>query len=543
MVRPRPYQSPDPWGGFNVAWNKGRATRQEEQTSAYLRSLEEEAEAPATAAQDISHEVTPMQAPGSSPPPLPDSPESAAAPEPAPTALAPASPPAAPIPNEVGSPGARTTCGDENVPSGHGSSRLGATITHSTRTFNPGSPSFLQNVRWALDISKHLDEAGLDDDGGLYTPARNSLSHTASVDKTPEGPCWTPPRNLDSPTPPQVCYKFHNWWSVYWAEPIEEGRQTAVDRVTMWRAFDEIEWKPVPNGYVVPRLENADEHERDGIVAEYQNAAFAVAEYARQLLNSQYAEIILLKEKEKQRRAALAEAAREAAEFAEVARQEKENGHQTLAKAAAGQLPSTEAAEHTVTSKTPTGSVDLPTPTPKVVVRPAFAAPTRSKALKPMNEDYQTPSESDPSGSDYEASRKMLTKKRPLSSSSESSSEEEEEPSTSRRRPTKIPKLQLVPSTPVQPSRSTAPKSGRSTPAQTGRPSVDQMRFVDNIRSTFYNSVREGARLFNAKEETILKQTGLGGMAKPQKMKLFNLFQAVTKKEARENSSPGSCTR
>ena len=88
---------------------------------------------------------------------------------------------------------------------------------------------------------------------------------------------------------------------------------------------------------------------------------------------------------------------------------------------------------------------------------------------------------------------------------------------------------------------STASKLGHSTPVQTGCPSVDQMRFVDNICSTFYNSVREGARLFNVKEKKILKQTGLGGMAKPLKMKLFNLFQVVTKKEMRENLSLGSC--
>ena len=69
------------------------------------------------------------------------------------------------------------------------------------------------------------------------------------------------------------------------------------------------------------------------------------------------------------------------------------------------------------------------------------------------------------------------------------------------------------------------------------------MKFVEKIRSTFYNSVREGARLFNAKEETIIKQTGLGGMTKPQKKKLFNLYQAVIKNEPRDDLTPGMCIR
>jgi len=139
---------------------------------------------------------------------------------------------------------------------------------------------------------------------------------------------------------------------------------------------------------------------------------------------------------------------------------------------------------------------------------------------------------------DFSTSCKALTKKRHLSlSNEESSSEVSGENPSVLRHPTKLPKLQLVPSTPVaQASHSAPAKHGRSTPAQSGRPLVEQMKFVENIHSTFYNSVKEGARLFNTKEETILKQTGLSGMAKPQKKKLFNLYQAVVKHEPMENS-------
>jgi len=326
--------------------------------------------------------------------------------------------------------------------------------------------------------------------------------------------------------------------------------------------FDETEWKPVPVGYVVPRI--SAEHEHDGIVAEYQNVAFAAANQGRHELNKQYAKEELARSKEESRLAALAEAAREEVEFAAAAKEEaakkleltKEAQKEEAAgkKEAAGQKEAVakEAAKKQLElEKTPVQTRNTVVLSNGRSVRTAATAFKLKAPKARQEEDYQSPSESDLSGSDFSTTRKSLTKKRHLSSSSEDSSSEDsgENSPIPRRRPTKLPKLQLVPSTPVTTSRSAVARSshsvpakdGHSTPAQPGRPSTEQMKFVENIRSTFYNSVKEGARLFNAKEETIIKQTGLGGMAKPQKMKLFNLYQAVIKKEPMENSSPGMC--
>jgi len=351
--------------------------------------------------------------------------------------------------------------------------------------FNPGSPSFVENVRLAKVVGKQLEEDVLKSNKESYRPHNDSPSHTASVDDTPEGPCWTPPPpDTSSPSPPQYCYRFHKWWSVYWGEALEEGHQTTVDRVTTWRMFDKTEWKPVPRGYVVPHL--GEEHERDGIIAEYQNAAFAAAEQGQYELNRQSAKEVFVRSREELRQAVLAEAAKEKAKFEEAAREE------AARKEAAREEP----------AETETAAQTTKPSTSGRLIRSATTALTKSKASKVNHlEDYQTPSESDPSGSDFSTSHKALTKKRYLSSSDEGSSSEDGSESPSCCRPAKLPKLQLVPATPVSSSHSAMASSSQpmavrkscSTPAQPGRPSTEQMKFVENIHSTFYNSVKEGA--------------------------------------------------
>jgi len=479
----------------------------------------------------------------------------------------PASEPLAPVPAFLPSAHEEGDEGDDedeirSISRGPSQHRATTTEIFHTR-FDPGSPSFVENIRCAMDLSKSQEISALRRNREPHASHEGSPDHTATADDPPKGPCWTPPPpHSSSPPLPQFCYKFHRYWSVYWGEGLEEGRQTAVDRVTTWRMFDETEWKPVPVGYVVPRI--SAEHEHDGIVAEYQNVAFAAANQGRHELNEQYAKEELARSKEESRLAALAEAAREEVEFAAAAKEEaakkleltKEARKEEAAgkKEAAGQKEAAakEAAKKQLElEKTPVQTRNTVVLSNGRSVRTAATAFKLKAPKARQEEDYQSPSESDLSGSDFSTTRKSLTKKRHLSSSSEDSSSEDsgENSPIPRRRPTKLPKLQLVPSTPVMTSRSAVARSSHSvpakdghlTPAQPGRPSTEQMKFVENIRSTFYNSVKEGARLFNTKEETIIKQTGLGGMAKPQKMKLFNLYQAVIKKEPMENSSPGMC--
>jgi len=313
LVRPRPCPSPDPWGGFNIAWNRARPARQEKRTTDFLQSLKESSTSVAAS-------------PRSSPAPV--SPPSVSAPATLASALSvPSVPAQVALPSANGEGDKDEDEGDDeeedtDQPFSHGSGRRRATITQSIHArFNPGSPSFVKNIRLAMDIGKKLDIDAPDGNKEPCTPRRDSPNHTATVDDTPEGLCWTPPSlHASSPTPPQICFKFHRWWSVYWGDALEEGRQTAVDRVTTWRRFDETEWKSVPSGYVVLRL--GDKHERDGILAKYQNAAFAAAEQRRHELTRDFAKEEFTRSKEESRLAALAESAREKAEFAEAAKEE-----------------------------------------------------------------------------------------------------------------------------------------------------------------------------------------------------------------------------
>src|SRR6188768_4079785 len=124
-------------------------------------------------------------------------------------------------------------------------------IRTATRMKIKSVPDSTQDLRhlWRTFVGKQLEEDVLKSNKESYRPHNDSPSHTASVDDTPEGPCWTPPPpDTSSPSPPQYCYRFHKWWSVYWGEALEEGHQTTVDRVTTWRMFDKTEWKPVPRG-------------------------------------------------------------------------------------------------------------------------------------------------------------------------------------------------------------------------------------------------------------------------------------------------------
>jgi len=375
--------------------------------------------------------------------------------------------------------------------------------------FNPLLPSFNDRIREAREFNEKLkdDNFNIDDTVTSPTPlpsrgppedpppdsppiedAPNPGSEPDDNEPEPEmGSDSSPP---SSPTPDRTFqYKFYDNEGIYWGPSIRTGDQTAVDRLTSYRRFGEGPWKPVPNGFVVPRLDNADEHERDATHIEEQLTA--AAEERR-----------ISRERAKQ--AAIEEGEREKAEFAA-----KEKA---------------ESADRKVASMKP-------------------------KLRKiPHEEDYQTPSESDGSGSDYSATAKANSKKRPPPSSSSDESDIDATSETPKlaSRPKKQVKLQAV--TPALSDgnsgrTSSATPTGRthSTTPKSGRPAAKQLEYCRNLRARIDTEIKKAAQMFNAKEETILRQVGLGGASIVQENNLYNLFKSARKREQKDASRTGMC--
>ena len=512
-MHPRPFKSPDPWGGWNKAHNKASAQRHEKRVAEYLQRLEEEESATATST-------------------VGDSAASSAASDNASLTVS---------ANISGPPtcntGASSPLGSHEDDMEEDARSNGSDLRKSYATTlirigcNPASPSFSDNIREAQVFNENLkdDNFNVDDVIRSSGPLPDGLpEHPApgsppSEDPPNQGsePDGDEPERPDpdsdsslpsSPTPPRSFqYKFHKCGSVYWGESIRTGDQTAVDRFTSYRRFGEGPWKPVPKGFVVPRLDNAEEHERDATRLEYQLVALQAADVADRRLS-----------RERARRAAIEEGEREKAEFA-ADEKSKSMGRKTF--------------------------------------------PTKPKLVKiPREEGYQTPSESDGSGSDYSATEKEKSKKRPPPSSSSSSSEDDAASDTPKLppRPKKQVRLQQVtptlrngddgrrppamlnghpPSTTPTGRRMSATPTGRSqsvTP-KTGRPPSEQLEYARAIRSRFDAEIKKAAQLFQAKEATILKQVGFGGQSTQQEHNLYNLFTSARKRDQIEEPRTGMC--
>jgi len=450
-----------------------------------------------------------------------------------------------------------------------GSDRRRAVATQLIRVgIRPDSPE----IRWAQAKSKQLQDKAFDIDN-FKDATPTSRPCTPPSDDPPEGPNLTPtsrpctppsdgppedpdPSRSPSPFGPshKFYYKFYRNWSRYTGGPPEAGVQTAVDRVTTYRRLDEDEWKQVPKGFVVPRMENADEHEKDALVAEHQEVGIAAAAVGKGVL----ARMELRLNRERVNQAAIAAAAVGKSVLASLNAAKEQRLNRERAKQAAIAEGERERIEFTEAgrpksadkkSKTPprpvrsglageVESADKKPKTPPHPVRSGLVGLVKPRLPKvPHEEGYQTPSESDLLGSDYAETQKVADKKRPMPSSDDDSDSSDGDISDTLqtvRRPTKIARVQPAVTTPARPTISVTPKSGR--------PGAKQIEFVKGIRQRFDADVAKAAKLFKAKEATILKQTGLGGIARPQEASsnLYNLFQSATRDTPRDKSDTGT---
>jgi len=480
IARPCPFKSPDPWGGWNKAYNKASALRHEKRVSNFLQRAEDEVATEASTTNSASENPSAADVEATSACPTPDT-------------------------------GSASLLGsheddvddDANSQMSPGSSdhRNAYASTLIRIGYNPGSPTFNDKIGEAQEFNEKLKDDNFNVDDAIRSPnpsptcgppedsppgsppieePPNPGSEPGDDDDDPEQP--DPGSDSSPPSSPSpnftFQYKFYKGWSVYWGGPIRVGSPTAVDRLSFYRRFGEGPWLSVPSGFVVPRLDNVEEHEKDAIRIEEQLAA-AAAEHqiSRDLA----------------KKAAMEEAEREKAEFA------------------AEKLKSAD----------------------------RKAASMKPKLAKtPLKDGYQTPSESDGSGSDYSATEKANLKKRPAPSSSSDDSDIDIVSDTSKRssRPKKQVKLQPV--TPASSGgyngpHSSATPTGRlqsSTP-KPGRPHNKQLEYCRAIRSRFDAEIKKAAQMFSAKEATILKQVGLGGASIHQENNLYNLFTSARKRE------------
>jgi len=521
IVHPRPFKSPDPWGGWNKAHNKASAQRHEKRVSEYLQRLEE---GPATVTS-TAEESTASSAASENPSAAALAATSgdlsatleatsensaAAANATAKNSSASAIEATSTCPTIDTGPASTIESNENGVHEesdsqmSYGSDRRNAYATTLIRIgFNPASPSFNDQIREAKEFDEKLKEDDFDIDDVSRSPDPSHFSGPPG-DLPPGSPPIEDPPNpgsepdpedsdpdSDSSPPPSPTlnrtfqYKFYKNWSVYWGPPIRTGNPTAVDRLTSFRRFGEGPWKPVPNGFVVPRLDNRDEHEKDATRIETQLATVAAE---RQI------------SREEARRAAIEEGEREKAEFAAKEKSDRKPG----------------------------------------LIKP--------KLVKmPLQDGYQTPSESEGSGSDYSATEKANSKKRPVPSSTDDSDTEavSDTPKVSSR-PKKQVKLQPITPALLNGHHEHSPsvmRTGRpqSTTPKTGRPNSEQLEYCRAIRTRFDAEIKKAARMFKAREVTILKQVGLGGASIHHENNLYNLFTSARKKEQTDTPRTGMC--
>jgi len=253
-----------------------------------------------------------------------------------------------------------------------------------------------------------------------------------------------------------------SWHPIRNSIPLESSRILTFSLPNLLKYSSGFQWIPLESTGIQLELV--------GDMKDLQNTATVAAEKRQDELNRQYQKAELARSKDELRLAALAEAAREEAEFTEAAKQEA--AKQEAAKGPAEEEAAEEAAEEEAAeeeavkkwleSMEMASDQSLPAVQTKRaakmklfntsrLIHPAATALTKSKAPKAIHqEDYQTPSESDLTDSDFSASCRAQAKKRQLSSSDEDSSSDEggESPSTVCH-PAKLPKLQLVLSTPT----------------------------------------------------------------------------------------------
>ena len=367
----------------------------------------------------------------------------------------------------------------------------------------------------------------------------------------------------EGPAPP---YELnYNNWTRYATHGFKIGEQTAVDRLTRYRATGDTMWLPLPHNWVAPRFvdpqqeEEAKLHEKlcleAGLPPDRHFGAVLdsdkVAQEAAMNKEAKRRDDEALKaeagRKERARgreEEALKERARRGDEAAKREQAKKdEAGKKERAKQDEGttreQVGRLEAAKEEAAKK---GSLLSRKQIQSNLYKLGMAME--------RNHDQRTPTESDLSGSNYsEAEREARKRKEFVGGVVESSSdsgEDEESPLKDKGRgrgtatslrgrdaasnnkgkgQAALPNAKDKAKAPATASDSNA--KGKVGTAAPGRPSSAQVEKVKALRVEIQERVASLAEEFHARPEAIFRQLGLGGVADMRRVSLVNLYSQI----------------
>jgi hypothetical protein len=310
----------------------------------------------------------------------------------------------------------------------------------------------------------------------------------------------------DGSPPPQFEFNF-NKWTRYSAHSLDTGTQTAVDRLTRYRAIGATTWLLIPPGQRAPRLddpfqeEEAALHEKDCL-----EAGIHPDHHFGAVLPS---------------RRAVEEAARKE----EVGRKEQSRRDEPPKK----EHPRIEAARKEEVAKKSGGL------SRQQIQHNLYKLGMAQKQTR----DQQTPTESDLSGSDYSETERDARRKKGHEEEEEeeetSSGGGEESPCGPKSKGKAVDSLPLKAKGKGRAARSKgkdnapahATKDKGKAPVTSTRPSTEQREKVKALRLEIEERVASLAVELDAKPEVVLKQLRLGGITDMRKASLVNLYSQV----------------